>query len=144
MAVETRKEGLRRILRETLDAQLQTEAGVNANGHRLRLPGPWAAFFEEQNAWDETTQLNRDLYLELTGHFDNNTIREILLAAADIKISRTTLTREKITALHVAAERHGFQILPGNNQWILRPDQGKGGWANQVERQATPDEAGAV
>jgi hypothetical protein len=140
MTVETRKERLRRILRETLDAQLPPDA----NGHRPRLPGPWAAFFEEQNAWDETTQLDPDVYRDLTGHFDNNTMREILLAAADVKISRTTLTQEKISALQIAADRHGFQIVIGDGQWILRPDQGKGGWANQVERAAEPGEPGAV
>ncbi len=140
MSAETRKERIRRILRETLDAELPRDA----NGVRPRLRGPWATFFEEGNVWDESPCLNRDLYLELTSQFDNNNIREILLAAANIKISRTTLSREKIAALQGAADRHGFQIAISNHAWILRPDDGKGGWANQVERAAEPDEPGAV
>ncbi|HMD21686.1 MAG TPA: hypothetical protein VKH40_15275 [Alloacidobacterium sp.] len=140
MPVETRKQRLRRILRETLDAELPSDV----NGRRPRLQGPWATFFEEGNAWDEGAYLNRDLYRDLTGQFDNNTIREILLAAANIKISRTTLSREKIATLQAAAVRHGFQIAISKHPWILRPDHGKGGWANQVERAAEPDEPGAV
>ena len=140
MTAETRKERLRRILRETLDAQLP----LDSNGHRPRMGGPWATFFGEQNVWDETTQLDCGLYLDLRSDFDNNTVREILLAAANIKIARTTLTKEKIAVLQTIADRHGVRIVVGNGQWILRPDQGKGGWANQVERAAEPDEPGAV
>src|ERR1039457_6403843 len=110
MHTETRREKLRAILRQALNEQLQSEAGATDLGsNRWRLSGPWGAFFEEHNAWDDATRLNRDLYLELSGQFDDNLIREILLAAADVKISRTSLTDAKIGILQVAAERHGFQ-----------------------------------
>jgi hypothetical protein len=145
MAVETRKERLRAILWRTLDEQLQSEAGAtDPSGNRRRLTGPWGAFFDEHSAWDGTTQLSRDLYLELKGQFDDNLIREILLAAADVKISRTTLAKRKIELLQATAGRHGFEIVTCEHQWILRADRGKGGWANRVERLAEPGEAGAV
>ncbi len=140
MAVETRKEKLRSILRQTLDEQLQSDASNRGR----RLTGPWATFFDERNAWDGTTQLNRDLYRELRSQFDNNQIREILLAAADVKISRTSLATEKLAFLEAAATRHGFQIAISDNRWILRADRGKGGWANQAERLAEPNETGSV
>jgi hypothetical protein len=145
MAIETRKERLRTIVRRALDEQLQSEAGaVDASGNRRRLAGPWGNFFDQHTGWDEATQLNRGLYLELKGRFDDNLIREILLAAADLKISRASLTAEKIDLLRSAAARHGFQITPGNHHWILSADRGKGGWANRAERLAEPGEAGSV
>jgi hypothetical protein len=42
------------------------------------------------------------------------------------------------------ANRYGFQIAASKDAWILRADHGKGGWANQMERLAQPDEAGGV
>ncbi len=145
MHTETRKEKLRAILRQALNEQLQSEAeATDLDSNRWRLSGPWGAFFEEHNAWDCATRLSRDLYLELSGQFDDNLIREILLAAADVKISRTSLTDAKIGQLQVAAERHGFQIATSKDQWILRADQGKGGWANRAERLAEPGEACGV
>jgi len=145
MGVEARKERLRNILRQTLDEQLQSDAGaIDANGHRRRLSGPWGTFFDEQNAWDEATRLNHDLYLAMRGQFDDNLIREILLAAADIKISRTSLGKQKIDLLEAVAEHHAFQIITSKDRWILRADCGKGGWANRMERLAEPDEADGV
>jgi hypothetical protein len=139
MAVETRKERLRSILRHTLDEQLQADQSSSR-----RLPGPWATFFNECHAWDGTAKVNRDLYQSLRGQFDDNQIREVLLATADIKISRTCLTAEKTSLLEAAAAHYGFNIAVSDNRWILRADRGKGGWANQAERLAAPGEAGSV
>jgi hypothetical protein len=133
------------MLRQTLDQQLSAEAGaVGAGGKRSRLPGPWGSFFEEQSAWDWSARLNRNLYRDLKGQFDDNLVREILLAAADVKISRTSLTEGKIGLLHATAERHGFQIVTSEERWIPRIDRGKGGWANQIGRLAEPGEPGGV
>jgi len=140
MAVETRKERLRAVLRRTLDEQLSADPASAGK----RLTGPWAAFFEEQSAWDATARLSRDLFLDLSGRFNDIQIREILLAAADIKISRTTLDEGRIALLRTIAERHGFEISAGEKRVILRADTGKGGWANRMERLAEPGEAGAV
>lgn len=145
MAVEARKERLRGILRQTLDEQLTGQAeAVDSKGEQRRLSGPWSSFFEERSAWDTETRLDHELYLDLKGQFDDNLVREILLAAADVKISRASLTEEKIALLQAIAERHGFQIVTTDDQWILRADRGKGGWANGGARLAEPGEAGGV
>jgi len=145
MAGETRKERLRTILRQTLAKQLQSESEPRHPDSRAWcFPGPWGAFFDERSAWNSATRLNPDLYKELIGTFDENQIREILLAAADIKISRTTLTDGKIEILQAIAEKHRFQIVASADRWILRADRGKGGWANRKERLAEPGEPGGV
>lgn len=145
MAGEQRKQRLRAILWQTLDEQLQPRAGaVDLSDNRRRLSGPWDTFFDQHSAWDRATRLNRELYLELSGQFDNNLVREVLLAAADIKISRTSLSDGKIALLRSAADRHGFQVVTSEQRWILRADQGKGGWANRMERLAGLSEAGGV
>jgi len=145
MPVENRKERLCAILRQTLDEQLQSQSEAkNSSGNREQLSGPWRAFFEEHSAWDSATRLNRDLYLELSRQFDNNLVREILLAAADVKISRASLTKGKLGLLRTVAERYGFQIVTSEQEWILRADRGKGGWANGMGRLAEPDEPGGV
>jgi hypothetical protein len=140
MAVETRKERLRNLLRQTLDEQLQSEAG----GNGPRLTGPWGVFFEEHSAWDAETRLDPDLYRELSSLFDDNLVREISLAAADVKISRTCLSETRLDQLRAIAGRYGFQIVSSEEQWILYPDQGKGGWANRGGRLAEPGEIGGV
>lgn len=134
MQLETRKERLRQVVRKTLDAA----------GLRRPLTGPWAAFLDERSGWDDARPLNRGLYRELYGQFDNNTLREVLLAEADAKISRTCVDAEKLGVLGVAAERYGFHVVAGNSWWILRADRGKGGWANGAERMAERGEPGAV
>lgn len=145
MAVEERKERLRTVLWQTLCEQLPAQAGAaGLSDNRRRLSGPWSTFFEEDTSWDRATRLSRELYLDSRSQFDDNLIREILLAAADVKISRTSLNKERIALLQVVAERHGFQIITSEKQWILRPDRGKGGWANRIERLAQPGEAGGV
>jgi hypothetical protein len=51
MAVETRKERLRAIWRQTLNEQWPVEAGaVDLSGDWRQLPGPWDACFEEHSA----------------------------------------------------------------------------------------------
>jgi hypothetical protein len=145
MAAEPRTERIRRLLRQTLDEQLSAEAGaVDSGGRRRRLAGPWSTFFDEKSAWDETTELNRDLYRDLNGQFDDNLIREILLAAADVKISRASLTELEIGQLRAAAQRYGFEIVASQNQWILHADRGKGYWANHGRPVRGADQAGAV
>ncbi len=145
MTADTQKDRLRAILRQALDDTLAAEVRAgNPGANGQRLSGPWGMFFDEHSAWDSATCLNRGLYLDLKDHFDDNMTREILLAAADVKISRTSLTDARLPLLRAAAERHGFQILPSEDRWILQPDRGKGGWANRVDRLAQPQEEGAI
>jgi hypothetical protein len=142
---EPRTERLRRLLRQTLDEQLaEAPDAVDSNGRRRRLPGPWGLFFDEKGAWDRTARLSRALHLDLKGRFDDNLIREILLAAADVKISRASLTEPKLAELLTIAARHGFEIAASQNQFVLCADRGKGNWANSGRPAAEAGEAGAV
>jgi hypothetical protein len=144
MVAETRKDRIRRLLRQTLDEQLPA-TNVGASGGRLpRLPGPWSTFFDEKSAWDGAMRLSRGLYMDLKGHFDDNLIREILLAAADVKISRASLAESKIDELRTVAQRHGFEIAASQHRWIPCADKGKGNWANSALRLAEAGEPGAV
>jgi hypothetical protein len=145
MAGEARGEQLKTILRRVFGEQMAAEAqAVDSSGNKWRLSGPWSAFFGESSAWDPMRRLNRDLYLDLSGKFDDNLIRETLLAAADVKISRTTLTEPKIDLLRTAAERHGFEIIGGQETFVLCADQGKGGWANRGRTTVETGEVGGV
>jgi hypothetical protein len=100
--------------------------------------------FHETSAWDGTTRLNRELYLDLRGKFDDHLVREALLAAADVKISRTSLIEEQIELLRMRAERYGFEVATGRERWVLCADQGKGGWANCGRRVDERGETGVV
>jgi hypothetical protein len=145
MALEERKARLRATLWQTLREQLSGETEAeDLSGKPPRLSGPWDTFFGEHSTWDQQPPLNRELYLDLITRFDDNLVREVLLAAADVKISRATLSDGKIALLREVAERHGFQVVTSEQRWILRADRGKGGWANRAERLAEPSEAGAV
>jgi hypothetical protein len=66
-------------------------------------------------------------------------VREILLAAGGVKVSRTYLSDAKFEVLQGIAGRHGFQAVAGGERFILRPDQGKGGWCNRAERVKRPE-----
>lgn len=142
MLAQTRKERIRTLLRQTLYEQLSAEGEPGSNAAPCRLPGPWSTFFDEGSAWDQAAVLDRELYFDLVGHFDHNSIREILLAAADIKIARASLTEDKIGQLRAIAERHGLTIVAGATQWVPCADRGKGGFANRGRPIADADEGG--
>jgi hypothetical protein len=145
MAGEARREQLKTILRRTLNEQLAAAGTVDSDGNTCRLSGPWRTFFDETSAaWDGTTRLNHELYLDLRGKFDDNLVREALLAAADVKISRTSLTDEKIGLLRMTADRHGFEVVIGQGKWAVCADRGKGGWVNRGRRVGEAGEAGVV
>jgi hypothetical protein len=135
MVIQTNTERLRTMLRQTLDEQTQAEAAAaGPSGEKPLFTGPWNALFEEHSTWDSAQQLNPALYKDLRCQFDDNLVREILLAAADIKISRTGMKEGKLLLLRAAAERHGFHIATGDSQWSPCADRGKGGWANRMTR----------
>jgi hypothetical protein len=101
-------------------------------------------FFEGFKVSNWAGRLNHSLYIYLRREFDDNVIREVLLAAANVKVSRTSLTEAKLAVLRAASERYGFKVVTSEEQWIPRVDFGKGGWANSVARLATPGEVGGV
>jgi hypothetical protein len=76
----------------------------------------------------------------MRGQFNDNIIREVLLAAADVKISRTCLSEPQVEVLRGIADQHGFQLLASRERYIHRLDTGKGGACNGIERLAGPTE----
>jgi hypothetical protein len=104
------------------------------------LPGPWRLLLEDCCTWRTKPRLSSQLLGDLRGHFGNNVIREILLAAAGVKLSRTCLSDAKLEVLRGVAEQHGFGVNASSERYIHHRDSGKGGSSNAIERLASPDE----
>ncbi|MBV8214039.1 MAG: hypothetical protein JOZ08_12560 [Verrucomicrobia bacterium] len=145
MTASARRERIRLILRQTLDQQFDDSRGyLDAKHSKWQPSGPWRTLFEEYSTWDSATQFNQELYLALRGQFRDDLIREILLAAAGLKVSRLSLKERKIASLRVHIEQHGLQIVTSENQWIPLLDFGKGGWANRGVRGAESGDPNAI
>jgi hypothetical protein len=131
-------------LKRTLEQQLAREGfRLGAQGCEPAIQSPWSMLVDERNAWRVPMRLNHQLYAEIRGQFDDNLVKEILFAAAGIKISRTLLSDEKLELLQRIADRHTFRVLASSEQYIHRCDVGKGGFANVIERVAGTDQANA-
>lgn len=128
------KKGIREALRKTLDEVFGAEDPKSPIG------GPWGMVINAHNTWKAPARLNHELFLQLRGQFSDNIIREILLAAAGIKISRTCLSDRKLELLQGIADLHGFHLVASNARFILRRDKGKGGWSNSIDRVIGPNE----
>jgi len=85
-------------------------------------------------------RVSRELYAQLRAHFNDNIIREVLLAAAGMKMSRTCLSDPELVLLRDLAPKHGFRLLASRERYVHRHDTGKGGWSNSIERLAGPEE----
>jgi len=96
------------------------------------------------DVWSVRPRLSSELYAQLRGQFKDNTIREVLLAAAGVKVSRACLSEGKFRLLHRLAAQHNFSVLASQERYIHRCDAGKGGFSNTAERIAGPDEANGL
>lgn len=106
--------------------------------------GPWTVLIDESAGWRSRPQLQGELLRDLKRYFGSNLIREILLAAAGVKLSRTCLSDPKAEILREISERHGFSIALSPERYIHRRDSGKGGASNAIERIAASDEHGGL
>jgi hypothetical protein len=79
-------------------------------------------------------RLDRELYAQIRHQFSDNLVREILLASAGVKMSRTCLSDAKLRCLRVFARRHGFYVVAGRERYVHYRDRGKGGWSNSFRR----------
>lgn len=129
-----------RRIREALTERVLQEREAAGPAHS----GAWDLLIEEGCTWRVHPPLNRRLFCELREHFGSDIIREILLAAAGVKISRTCLSDSKLELLGRIAGQHGFEIAAGSERYIHRRDLGKGGSSNSVERVAGPQEEGGL
>jgi hypothetical protein len=108
------------------------------------MPGPWRNFFVEGSEWPSEVRLDHDLYEELKRCFDTNVTREILFAAADMKISRVTLKQKYVGRLQAIADRFGFALACSAIKCVPIVDCGKGRWANRGRPATRANEKGAL
>ncbi len=76
-------------------------------------------------------QAKHDLFETLIGKFPNNKIREILLAAENLKVCRTLVDELELSAFVDLLEKHGLYIAIYDQKFICQKDAGKGGWISQ-------------
>jgi hypothetical protein len=131
-------ESARRIRNALIETLLQ-ERAYSENAEPV-LSGPWNLLIDDCCTWRQAPRLDQQLYRRLRGHFSNNVTREILLAAAGVKVSRTCLPDAKIELLRDIAEAQGFAVTASSEKYIHRRDLGKGGSSNSIERLAGPEE----
>src|SRR5262245_1153049 len=92
---------LKSTLREELLRECQTDGGPQPT-----LDGPWAMLASEGAGWHRKTRLSPELCAQMRQHFSDDITREILLAAAGIKVSRTCLSDEKLAVLRAISAQH--------------------------------------
>ncbi len=76
----------------------------------------------------------KDLFNVLHRKFNDNIVREILLVASGVKDSRTCMSTEELIYFIPIAETHNIEVAISHNKYIHRPDIGKGGWSNSLEK----------
>jgi hypothetical protein len=130
-------EALKKTLEEELAKELQT---LGVDGAKLAIDGPWSALASERDALSAQASLSPELYAQIRGQFNDNIVREILLAAAGVKVSRTCLSDAKLAYLHEVADQYGFCLATSSVRYILCPDTGKGGFCNDIARVAGLEE----
>jgi hypothetical protein len=77
---------------------------------------------------DET----RRIFAALYGKFNDNILREIILASAGVKASRTCLDDTDLSFFLEVAEQTNLQVAVSAQKYVHRPDVGKGGWSNSL------------
>jgi len=112
----------------------------NVDGVKPLARGPWSMLDGDGGAWAEPTHLSRELFARIRGEFSDDIVREILLAAAGVKVSRTSLSDVKFALLRSIAARYDFCVLASRDRYIHRRDEGKGGCCNAIDRVARPGE----
>lgn len=127
-----------------LQERARQESQEGAAAGETARPGPWDLLIEEGCTWRARFPLSRQLFCDLREHFGSNVIKEILLAAAGVKVSRTCLSDAKLDLLRGIARHHGFEIGAGSKRYIHRRDIGKGGSSNSIERVAGLEEEGGL
>jgi len=73
-----------------------------------------------------------NIYRRLRGKFNDNILREIVLASEGLKIARTCLTDPDLDELIAAALPNGLHVVASEEKYVHRLDEGKGGWSNSI------------
>jgi hypothetical protein len=88
-------------------------------------------------------KLDRGLYEACKNNISGSQLREILQAAAGIKVSRVVLDDRQKLVLRSVAGKYGFAITDGLKRYSARTDSGKANFRNQ-RTPVGPNEAGFV
>src|ERR1700720_3517768 len=87
-------DSLRRIaevLKRTLNEEL-TKEQQSSDAPKPLFAGAWSMLANECGGWNTQAHLNPEVYAQMRGRFSDDICREVLLAAAGVKISRTCLS----------------------------------------------------
>ena len=116
----------KRRVREALRQTVQNESNA-------QILGPWNMLRSNTGVWDIGMHLSPELYYEIRGRLGDTSTKELLLAAAGVKVSRLSVSEEDLGFLCRLAERYGFFLLASDQRYLPRRDVGKGDYCNAFE-----------
>src|SRR5258707_405977 len=83
------------------------------------------------------------LFCKLRNRFNDNMMREVILASCGLKVARTCMSDDDLLTFLPVAEQNNLKVVLSPEKYIHRKDIGKGGWSNSLERAVPTDhEAG--
>lgn len=131
------REALEKAVQEELDAQRQI---LGLQGAKPAMLGPWSMLASDSGVWDVGMHSSPELYREIRGRLSDTSVKELLLAAAGVKVSRLSVSDVELQFLSCLADQFGFFLLPSDERYLPRRDVGKGNYCNAFERLAGPNE----
>jgi hypothetical protein len=86
----------------------------------------------------------KDLFWGLKDKFNDNMLREVILASCGLKVARTCLSDDDLVTFLGVAERNKLRVIASPEKYLHRKDIGKGGWSNSLERVVPADYEGGL
>lgn len=139
-AKERVREALWRAVQEELEGQTQISG---AERTKPAIVGPWSMLTSDSGAWDVGMHPSPELYRQIRGRLSDTSVKELLLAAAGVKVSRLSVTDGELQFLRRLADQHGFFLLASQERYLPLPDVGKG-FCNAFKRVADSDQTGTL
>src|SRR5208337_4577744 len=139
----------KRRIREALWAAVQEELGaqtqiLGAERTQPAILGPWSMLTSDSGVWDVGMHPSPELYREIRGRLSDTSVKELLLAASGVKVSRLSVSDVEIQFLSSLADQFEFFLLASDERYLPLCDVGKGDYCNAFEQIAGPDEAGSL
>ena len=75
----------------------------------------------------------RDLFCKLRDRFNDNMMREVVLASCGLKVARTCMSDDDLLTFLPVAEQNNLKVALSPEKYMHRRDIGKGGWSNSLE-----------
>lgn len=135
------KKRVRNALLMAVEEELNTQTGIlGSERAKPEILGPWSMLTSDTGVWDAGGHLSPELYREIRGRFSNTSVKEILLAAAGVKVSRLSVSEAELEVLGRLAGQFEFFLLAGDERYLPLRDVGKGNYCNAFERLTDPGE----